>query len=177
MLSGVVRLIANHRSSPSSQARQKSGPFPPPALPGLRGTMTLSDSRRHRWPRQRRGRYPRARRASRDDPHHLSSMPCPHTPADRNGCSRRLLPRRPRPSPNLRRVGIRDFTFAACSGFTRVTAHWIAQPPKAAFVTRLRPAQLLGRTARQLPEQPTTLWVDPSSTGDARRLGVLRYPG
>src|SRR4051794_8549828 len=29
--------------------------------------------------------------------------------------------------------------YKACSGFTRVTARWIAQPPKAAFVTRLQP--------------------------------------
>jgi hypothetical protein len=35
-----------------------------------------------------------------------------------------------RPSPNLRRVGVHDFTFEACSGFTRVTARWIAQPPE-----------------------------------------------
>jgi hypothetical protein len=45
-----------------------------------------------------------------------------------------------RPSPNLRRVGVRNFTFEACAGFTRVTARWIAQPPKAAFVARLQPA-------------------------------------
>ena len=45
MLSGVVRLIANHRSSAPSKACQKSGPFPPPALPGLNGRMALSDSR------------------------------------------------------------------------------------------------------------------------------------
>ncbi len=45
MLSGVARLIANHRSSSSSKACQKSGSFPPPALPGLNGTMALSDSR------------------------------------------------------------------------------------------------------------------------------------
>ena len=32
MLSGVVRLITNHQSSASSQARQKSGSFPPLAL-------------------------------------------------------------------------------------------------------------------------------------------------
>ena len=51
MLSGVARLIANHRSSASSKAHQKSGPFPPPALPGLAGTTTLSDSRRHRRPK------------------------------------------------------------------------------------------------------------------------------
>src|SRR5205085_1183031 len=35
-----------------------------------------------------------------------------------------------RPSPLLRRVGVRIFTFEACSGFTRVTARWIAQPPR-----------------------------------------------
>ncbi len=45
MLSGVARLIANHRSSSSSKAHQKSGSFPPPALPGLTGRTTLSDSR------------------------------------------------------------------------------------------------------------------------------------
>ena len=38
-----------------------------------------------------------------------------------------------------RRVGIRIVTFEACSGFTHVTARRIAQPPKATFVTRLRP--------------------------------------
>jgi hypothetical protein len=46
---------------------------------------------------------------------------------------------------------LRLLTFEACSGFTRVTARWIAQPPKAAFVTRLRPARLPGQVARQLP--------------------------
>src|SRR3954453_2531411 len=82
-----------------------------------------------------------------------------------------------RPSPFPRRVGIRIFTFEACSGFTRVTARWIAQPPKAAFVTRLQPSQLPDQTARQLPEQSTTLWVEPSSTGDTRRRGALGNPG
>src|SRR3954470_12254743 len=82
-----------------------------------------------------------------------------------------------RPSPKLRRVGVRDFTFEAFSGFTRVTARWIAQPPKAAFVTRLQPSQLPDQTARQLPEQSTTLRVEPSSTGDTRRRGALGKPG
>jgi len=31
----------------------------------------------------------------------------------------------------------------ACSGFTHVTARWIARPPNAAFVTRLRSVRLL----------------------------------
>src|SRR4051812_49697354 len=82
-----------------------------------------------------------------------------------------------RPSPFPRRVGIRIFTFEASSGFTRVTARWIAQPPKAAFVTRLQPSQLPGQAARQLPDQSTTLRVEPSSTGDTRRRGALGNPG
>ncbi len=68
----------------------------------------------------------------------------PTTPADQDGCTCRLLPPPARPSPDHRRVGIRDFTFEACSGFTRITARWIAQPPKAAFVTGLRSIRLPG---------------------------------
>jgi hypothetical protein len=60
------------------------------------------------------------------------------------------------------RVGIRIVTFGACSGFTHVTARRIAQPPRAAFVTRLQPCRLPGRTARQLPDQSTTLRVESS---------------
>ena len=68
-------------------------------------------------------------RVSPDYPHCPSNVPC-------------LIPRwtervlasisspSARPSPNLRRVGVHDFTFEACSGFTRVTARWIAQPPE-----------------------------------------------
>jgi hypothetical protein len=55
----------------------------------------------------------------------------------------------------------------------RFTARRIAQPPKAAFVTRLQPFQLPGRAARQLPDQSTTLWVEPSSTSDPRLGGAL----
>ena len=116
---------------------------------------------------RRRGRYPRLRRVSPDYSHHLSSVLCP-------------LPRRiervlvsitspfTRPSPCFVRVGIRIMDFEACSGFTRVTARWIARPPEAAFVTRLRPVRLPVQAARQLPDQSTTLWAEPSSAGDTR---------
>jgi hypothetical protein len=77
----------------------------------------------------------------------------PTTPADRDRCSCRLLPYPVRPSPNLRRVGIRNFTFEACSGFTYVTACRIAQPPSAAFVARLQPARSPRQAACQLPDQ------------------------
>ena len=46
--SGVLRLIANHLTSFASKTHQKSGSFPPPALPGFSGTTTLSDSRTDR---------------------------------------------------------------------------------------------------------------------------------
>src|SRR6476620_8416851 len=76
------------------------------------------------------------------------------------------------PSPFDRRVGIRIVTFEACSGFTHVTARQIAQPPKAAFVTRLQPCRLPGRTARQLPDQSTTLWAESSSASNPRLRGA-----
>src|SRR3954451_7518880 len=72
---------------------------------------------------------------------------------------------------------ITDAALEACSGFTRVTARRIARPPEAAFVTRLRPAWSPGQAARQPPEQPTTLRVEPSSTGGARHPGALNDPG
>lgn len=51
--SGVCRLSPITMPSRSSEAYQKSGPFPPPALPGLNSRMTLSESRRHRRPGRR----------------------------------------------------------------------------------------------------------------------------
>jgi len=55
------------------------------------------------------------------------------------------------PSPIDRRIGIRIVTFEACSGFTRVTARWIAQQLKALPLSRGSGiAQLPGRAARQL---------------------------
>ena len=76
------------------------------------------------------------------------------------------------PSPPYDRVGVRFVTFEASPGFTRVTARWIARPPEAAFVTRLQSVRLLVQTARQLPDQSTIIWVEPSSTGDTRRRGA-----
>lgn len=56
-------------------------------------------------------------------------------------------------------------------------ARWIAQPPLAAFVTRLRPHQLPGEAARQLPDLSTTVRVEPSSTDETRHRGALNKAG
>src|SRR5271166_5744705 len=77
------------------------------------------------------------------------------------------------PSPSVRWVGVRIGSFEACSGCTRVTARRIAQPPEAAFVTRLRPGQSPSRTARQLPDSSTIIRVEPPSTSNTRLRGAL----
>src|SRR5450756_1245297 len=91
MLSGVVGLITNHQSLALSKAHQKSGSFPPLALPSLGSTMTLSETRSdHRRDDVGGATYVRAG---------LPRLPgspfrhaVPNTPMDRNGCVCRLLP-------------------------------------------------------------------------------------
>ena len=104
------------------QAHQKSGSFPPPALPSFIGTTTQSDSRSSRCPTaplrplpSLSTGLPRLR-----DP--LSRRAVPITPVDRSRCVCRLLPQIVLPSPNSGRVGIHNFPFEACSGFIRITA-------------------------------------------------------
>jgi hypothetical protein len=101
--------------------------------------MTLSDSRQSRRLKATLRPLPSPMTGLPRLPEPLSDVPSP-------------LPRRIKrvhvsiasplmqPSPNGRRVGIRIVTFEACSGFTRVTARRIAQPPKVTFVTRLQPS-------------------------------------
>ena len=65
-------------------------------------------------------------------------MPCP-LPRWTQPVYLSVTSRSGQPSLMLWQVGVHDFTFEACSGFTRVTACRVAQPPWVAFVTRLRP--------------------------------------
>ena len=174
ILSGVSRLITNHPHPRHLRKRARSQepflrrnypastvvrPCPTPARSIANRDVEAATSERTGLP---------------DYPDHPSSVPCPITPADRDRCACRLLPCPMRPSPNLRRVGVRNFTFEACAGFTHVTARWIAQPPKAAFVARFRSDRLPSRAACQLPDQPTIIWMEPASIGDPRRRGALR---
>ncbi len=46
----VCQTFVNDRSVVPSQAHQKQGPFPSPALPGFNGSMALSESRLGRHP-------------------------------------------------------------------------------------------------------------------------------
>src|SRR3954454_15168412 len=191
--SNTDRRPSSPRGKASSEASGYAGVFQAPrqspilgsvqSAPEVRALSSASITRPQRSygplrlpsdppPVRRGGCQPQSRRVSPDDPHHPSNVPCPVPRRIETGAVSIASPLT-RPSPFPRRVGICIFTFEACSGFTRVTARWIAQPPTAAFVTRLQPSQLPDQTARQLPEQSTTLRVEPSSTGDTRRRGAL----
>src|SRR5438309_2035696 len=173
MLSGVARLIANHQSSATSKTYQKSGSFPPPALPGFSGTTTLSDTRLSHRPATTWRPLPSPATGLPQLPGSPFQHAVPTTPMDQDGCVC-CFPVPLGPSPSLRRVGVHHFTFEACSGFTHVTACRIARPPKAAFVTRLRPVRLPAEPLVSNQSLPTTPWVDPASTGEPRRWGALR---
>src|ERR1700686_2960830 len=113
----------------------------------------------------------RQSRASPTDPDRLPGMPCSLPRWIGSGArwlSSGALPRRAsslsvRPSPFLRRVGIHDFTFEACSSFTRVTACQVAPPPFVGFIARLRPNRFPDSDARKLPSSTNNLlgWVLP----------------
>src|SRR5262249_22111647 len=73
------------------------------------------------------------------------------------------------------RHSVHPITFEACSGFTRVTARQIAQPPKVTFVTRLQSRQSPSETARQLPDLSTIIWLEPSSNDHSRLQAPLPF--
>jgi hypothetical protein len=69
-----------HRQSPSPRhlrkAHQKSGSFPPPALPSFNGRMTLSDSRQCRRLKATLRPLPSHQTGLPRLPEHLSDVPC-----------------------------------------------------------------------------------------------------
>jgi hypothetical protein len=91
---------------------------------------------------------------------------CSHYPDGSNGCMCRLLPR----PPGLPRCSGGSASMSSLSrpaqALLTLRPVGSLNRPKAAFVTRLRPSQSPSQTARQLPDQSTTLWVESSSTGD-----------
>ncbi len=89
---GVSRRIANHPTSPSSKACQKSGSFAPPALPDINARMTLSDSHQRPPP----DRDVEAVTLVSDGSPPITRITFPtcraHYPGGSSGCSCRSLP-------------------------------------------------------------------------------------
>ena len=122
-------------SSPSSKARQKSGAFPPPALPGLNGHTPLSDSR----PLHRQSRC-RSRNLRTD-----GSPPITRTTVP---ACRVHIPRRTG-------TGARVGCFPVPCGLPRISggsasASSLSRPAQASLT--LRPAGLLNRPRRPLSQ-------------------------
>src|SRR5215831_6398499 len=159
MLCGVARLIANHRSSPSSKARQKSGPFPPPALPGLNGTVTPSDSRPSRRHLRRWRRYLRPLRVSPDYPDHPSDVPCPLPRWITAGACVGCFPA----VRGLPRISAGSASTISLSGPAQASLTLrpirLLSRPRATFVARLQPGGLPRQAACQLPDQ-TDYYLD-----------------
>ena len=99
-----------------------------------------------------------------------------HYPGGSSGCSCRLLPTLVGAFPKWQEGQHPHCHFRGLHRLHSVTARRIAQPPKVTFVTRLQPSQLPDQTARQLPDQSTTIRVESSSTGVSRPRGALPLP-
>jgi hypothetical protein len=112
-------------------------------------------------------------RASPDNPCHLACVLCPLPRRSRTGALAGFLPRPTRPSPLPSRVGDRIATFEACSGFTRVTARMLAQPPARPSSQGSDPSGCPDKPPVSYSIKPATIEVDSSSTGDTRLQGAL----
>ena len=113
--------------------------------------------------------------APRPAPKRCGASPPSTTPPVRGAdrCARRSLPGRWQPSPLFGRVGLRDARFEACSTFTRVAAHMVAKPPKAARCTGvLQPKSLPPSTA-----PIATGWSDSCRAGLESRRGKAPFHG
>src|SRR5262249_571482 len=178
MLSGVLRLIANRLllSSPSSKACQKSGPFPPPELPGFIGRTSLSDSRSRRHPSG--GVWGGNPRAIGPPPMcRVALSTCrDHYPGGSERVHiRGFLPRSLQPSPLHRRVGIRIATSS------NRTCGFPAYGSPTGFISRpttvVSPGVCVAelRQARQRWSHPRNIWSRARRPGDARPLVDLGY--
>ena len=165
-----------HRQSPRPRHLRKrirsQGPFLSQHYPASTVYTTPSDSRHGR-----RLRDVEAATLALDGSPPITRTTFPtcraHYPGGSSGCACRLLPR----SCSLPQMAGGS---ASALSLSRPAQALLTLRPtgllnrlKAAFVTRLQPCRLPGRTARQLPDQSTTLWVESSSTSDPRLRGAL----
>ena len=107
----------------------------------------------------------------------LADMPCPlprrTEPVRMSVASRLVLP-----SPYLRRVGVHDFTFEACSGLLRVTACQLARPAFSGLCHEAS-ARPITRPSRSSASMLTDNYIGGllPPTGCPRRKGALRKAG
>ena len=135
--------------------------------------MALSDSRPTRRLCVVGGCQPQSRRVSPDDPHHPSNVPCPVPRRIETGACVDCFPAHTAfPVSQAGRHPHLHFR-----GLLRLHARYGPLDCSTAQggLCHEAPAQSVARPNRSsLPEQSTTLRVEPSSTGDTRRRGARR---
>ena len=107
----------------------------------------------------------------------LADMPCP-LPRRTEPLQVSVASRLVRPSPYLRRVGVHDFTFEACSGLLRVTACQLARPAFSGLRHEAS-ARPITRPRRSSASTLTDNYIGGllPPTGCPRRKGALRNAG
>src|ERR1035438_756736 len=174
-----MEVIGNMATLPTlatSGALPKSGPFPPPALPGFLGTTSLSATP-HGPARPSRASGWETRLPPLGFPVLRGPSLCRHavaiTPvATREGM--KSFPRitsRLRPSPSLCWVGCHIECFEACSAFTHVTACLLAGSLKRPFPSKASTVSLPPLPLRLLPAGTTSCRVGIAPT-ERSRLGT-----
>ena len=163
---GFVESAPEVRALPSAGITRPHRYYDPVRLPPAAAVL-----------RRRRGRDPHALAGLPSYPRHLSGVPCPLPRWTATGASVGCFPVPLRPSPN--------------SGGSASTTS-LSRPAQASLA--LRPAGSLNRPRRPLSRgfdppgcpdkplvsyqsQPTTLWVEPSSTGDRAPSGRTEFSG
>ena len=134
--------MLNHRSSAPSKAYQKSGSFPPLALPSLGSTTTLSDTRLGRRPATTSRPLLSPATGLPQAPDSPFRHAVPTTPMDQNGCVCRLLPRPTWAFPVIQGSASTTSLSRPAQALLTVRPAGLLNRPKAAFVTRLRPDRL-----------------------------------
>ena len=107
----------------------------------------------------------------------FADMPCP-LPRRTEPVPVSVASRLVRPSPYLRRVGVRDFPFEACSGLLRVTACQLARPAFSGLCheASARPITRPRRSSASMLTDNYMRGLLPP-TGCPRRKGALKFPG
>jgi hypothetical protein len=179
---GFIQWFAGLRQStgrlPLRQAHQKSGSFPPPALPDINGRMTLSDSRQHRHPAATSRPLPSCQAGIPQLPDPPFQHAVPIIPMDQSRCTCRLLPHSTRAFP-VSQAGRRPSLHFR--GLLRLhTRYGLPDCSTAQRRPSSRGFSPAGYPTKPLVSYqvlPTTSWVGPSSTGESRRWGALRNAG
>ena len=137
--------------------------------------MSPSDSHRSRHPKSASRPRPSLRWVSRFTDH-LPDVPCP-LPRRIEWVHMSITSPSVRPSPITWRVGIRDVTFEACSGFTSCYG-----PPGCSTTqgglcheASIRPVTQPNRSS--VPDLSTIIWVNSSSTGYPCLFGAHKLSG